>query len=414
MTTKRLSFLFASVATMSLAGMTSIGCGMYSTSVPSGSGSNDKGTEPSLEGTASIATGNGELVLNYDVVGGIVRGVDLSDIDVSEATQLNIGAIAVIDGQCVASQAVLDVLNSDALATVRAQNPALSIVLSVGGESTYAELTNQVAAPEKRDAFLASCIGLMKDHGLSGIDLNFDHLPSGSSCSCEQGNGQSLIDLVQALRDKLDAQQTADNGEKYVLSLQLSSDPSVLATLDLSVLHPSLTHLDVKAYDLNGSWEKITNLGAPLHSCDNDPSSDRDTRTVSAVLQEMLDGGVPANKLILGLAFEGQAWMGVPPLGNGLYQISLGKAQGTRIDGLIDYAQIVANVELKPSWSDQGQMSWAYGATGIMVSFEDDRSIAAKIDYAAKLGLGGVMIREVGCDGKSQPLLHAVVDKLRP
>lgn len=419
MNTKHSTFALAYVALAALS-MTAMGCGMYSTA-DEGNGSssingngNGNGNGIDVTGTSTINAGDGLLVVNFDPEGGLLRDVGLLDMDLTGVSQINIGGVDVVNGECILSPALANLLNSQTLANIESAHPNLDIVLSIGGKATFAGLTVQVSTDILRDALATSCIPLMEKHGLDGIDINFEQLPQGDAmCGCSKNNGDALLGLVQVVRTRLNEREK-DHGAPYLLSLQISSQPSVVATLNLAALHPHVNHLDIKAFDLNGAWEKVTNLAAPLHACSDDPSGDKESRSVAALIDSYLAAGVPSKKLVLGVAFDGYGWTGVPPTNNGLYQSSLGLMAGLQVAGLVDYAQIMATIGLQTFWSHEAKAPWAYAAGGLMFTFENEQSLKAKIDYASKVNLGGIMVRQAGCDGKGQPLLNAVADRLRP
>jgi len=141
---------------------------------------------------------------------------------------------------------------------------------------------------------------------------------------------------------------------------------------------------------------------------------------VDAAVQSYLTGGVPAGKIVLGVRFVGTGWQGVGPTNNGLYQDATGPAQGTwdkagAPTGSFGYQDIEDNylVSSTRSFDKEAQVPWLYDAnTGIMISYEDPESLAAKTNYAISNGLGGVMIWELGSDDGEDTLVNAVAAAL--
>jgi chitinase len=92
--------------------------------------------------------------------------------------------------------------------------------------------------------------------------------------------------------------------------------------LQLSQIHPLLDWIHLETYDFTTARSAVTNFNAPLftHKGDNN---------VDAAVKSYLGGGVPADKIALGVRFVGTGWQGVGSTNNGLYQPDTGPAPGT-------------------------------------------------------------------------------------
>jgi chitinase len=63
---------------------------------------------------------------------------------------------------------------------------------------------------------------------------------------------------------------------------------------------------------LQGSWEATSNHHAPLYSSDGEAHTDLTlTDNVDTTIQAYLDGGAPANKLVMGVPLYGRGWKGM-------------------------------------------------------------------------------------------------------
>jgi chitinase len=166
-------------------------------------------------------------------------------------------------------------------------------------------------------------------------------------------------------------------------------------------------------YDFTTASSHKTNFNAPLFIYEGDLN-------VDAAVKSYLMGGVPADKIVLGVRFVGTGWQGVGSTNNGLYQPDGGAAQGTWDEsgaptGSFGYEDIEDNYlpSYARSWDKEAQAPWLYNAdTGIMISYEDPQSLTAKVNYAVSNGLGGVMIWELGADDREGTLVNAVAATL--
>ena len=162
---------------------------------------------------------------------------------------------------------------------------------------------------------------------------------------------------------------------------------------------------DVKSQDIEGT---------PFHShldslYQGGENLDPDPRSVQKIVDFLIHEGVDPKQIVIGSAFYGRVWKGVPPQNNGLYQLS----KGLHI-GWMAYDQIRERYESDSSferfWDENAQAPYMYNATdSLMVSYDDTVSVALKTRYAIEKGLGGIMFWELGNDTKAEgSLLEAI------
>jgi chitinase len=121
--------------------------------------------------------------------------------------------------------------------------------------------------------------------------------------------------------------------------------------------------------------------------------------------------GVPASKLVLGLAFYGHAWGGVPATNHGLFQT------GTAVRNVYhSYGNIQATVLNKPNskatryWDDASQVPYIYDPDGqVFLSYEDPQSMTLKAQYIIDHHLAGAMFWDYESD-PTGALLKAIND----
>jgi len=121
-----------------------------------------------------------------------------------------------------------------------------------------------------------------------------------------------------------------------------------------------------------------------------------------------MDKGVNPGQIVIGGAFYGKGWIGVPPQNNGLYQLNRGQWKERN-----SYAVIREKREDKNGfvrhWDPIAKAPFLYNATdSIFVSYEDTVSIRMKTEYATKTGLGGIMFWSIGSDTEKDGLVDAI------
>jgi chitinase len=124
--------------------------------------------------------------------------------------------------------------------------------------------------------------------------------------------------------------------------------------------------------------------------------------------------GVKPGQIVVGGAFYGKGWKGVPPENNGLYQLNRGQWRGSG-----RYSSIRENIEDKNGyvrhWDTIAKAPYLYNAAdSIFISYEDTVSIRLKTKYAAETGLGGIMFWSLGGDTEKDGLVNAIyAEKMR-
>jgi chitinase len=271
----------------------------------------------------------------------------------------------------------------------------LRILVSIGGGSNLDEkFKNVVSTPENLARFTTSCLALMKEWGFDGLDLDWEFTQA------EFTPGYTA--LLAELRRQVDELAQA-SGRSYALTIAAPAGPWGIARLELDKIVPMVDWINLMTYNYYGAWSNSTGLNAPLYL----PAGDPQRLSVDGTVQAYLEAGVPANKLVLGVPFFGQAWEGVGTEKDGLFQPN----QGIFSTGAFDYRQIEDKYvpTFQAFWDDTAKVPWLYDAAqGVMITYDDPRSLKAKAAYARSQGLAGVMIWQITADDLEHSLLKAV------
>lgn len=141
-----------------------------------------------------------------------------------------------------------------------------------------------------------------------------------------------------------------------------------------------------------------------------------------------VDGGVPKNKLILGVPFYGRTYTLQDAESRGLKAYINKERKGglpgtyTNSTGFLAYFEICSLISQNNGWTrkfDQiGKAPYAYKGDQ-WVGYEDAESVAAKMDYLMEQGYGGAMVWALDMDdfrgscGEKNPLLTTMETKLK-
>jgi chitinase len=196
-----------------------------------------------------------------------------------------------------------------------------------------------------------------------------------------------------------------------ILTAAVKERPELFANL-----HQQFAQINILSYNLaNNRLGSVTWHNAPIYDGGNkSPNTGEVLPSADSLVKAFINAGVPANKLAIGIDFEGKKWGGVFE--------PLQKWDKTQIPTLaaIPYFEIINRYYKKQvyRWDKSAQAAYLRidtlgSATDSFISYEDETSVQAKIDYVKSNGLGGVIIWDLGAGWLPEaeirdPLLQAV------
>jgi len=329
----------------------------------------------------------------------------------SKVTHINYAFAAIKDGNVVLSDTVPEEESKADLAAMlklKHQNPKLKVLISIGGWAGSQEFSDVAATPGSRAKFADSAVAFVKQYHLDGIDIDWEFPVHGG----DEHNARRPEDkenytwLFHALRDRLDAAGAAD-GRHYLLTAAIGNNEQFLADTEMDKVAQVLDWANIMTYDFNGHWNAYAGHHAPLY---DDPmirhaGENSSKLNIDFIVNATLKAGVPPNKLVLGLPFYGYSWKQCGPSNNGQLQDCHGKGRGTWEDGVLDYADIEANVAGQKGytryWNERAKAPYLFNTdTGEFVSYDDPESLDYKINYIKSRQLGGAMFWEFTGDRK--------------
>ena len=310
--------------------------------------------------------------------------------------------------------------NFNQLQILKQNYPHLRTLISVGGWTWSTYFSDIAMTEESREIFAQSCVDFIVEYGFDGIDIDWEYPVEGGL----DGNHNSPLDkqnftlLLQKIRELLDLQASID-GNQYLLTVATTASSIYVENIEVDLIHPYLDWINLMSYDLHGPWggesNAVTNFNSSLYAIDEDPSPYpiNEDFNLDASVQLYIQLGVPREKLNAGLAFYGRGFSGVLNENNGLFVPYTGVPEiGTWENGVFDYWDLYNNyINMNgyvSYWHPQGKVPWIYNpSTQIMISYDDEESIAEKVSYIIEEDIGGVMFWEFSCD-KFSNLLNTV------
>jgi chitinase len=294
------------------------------------------------------------------------------------------------------------------LRKLKAKHPQLKMLWSFGGWTGSRGFTDAAADP---GAFAASCHELLADKRwagvFDGIDVDWEY-PNACGLGCDSSGRDALSTLVAALRAAL--------GPDALVTAAVPGDVDKLDAADYAAAAKSVDWLGAMTYDYFGTAADdgtgdgrngVRGPTAPHSPLTAYPGIPSEAATTDATITKLLDLGIPARKVLLGLGFYGRGWTGVGDPNPG--GTATGPADGNYEKGIEDYAVLAARCP--PTGTAGGT---AYARCGDQWwGYDTPETIKTKMAYAKSKSLGGAFAWELSGDTPAADLLTAVSDGLR-
>nr|CAD7612126.1 unnamed protein product [Timema genevievae] len=271
---------------------------------------------------------------------------------------------------------------------LKQQNPNLKTLIAVGGGSAgsaiFSQVFNNVAL---RAAFVDSATNFVQQNGFNGLDVDWEF--PGDGTGSQTSDKVAFADTLVALRNRF-------NPLGLILTVACPS-PSyyIRVSYDITRIAQNVDFINLMTYDFHNGYQSTTGLNAPLYVRQTDPDKELN---VYAGVENWLNNGAPAEKIVLGMGFYGTAFILTDSSNNGVGAPASG-AGGS--GGTLMYNQICQSQMVDDGWN----INWdeeadvPFGNRGTLwVGYDDPDSIAEKAQYALDKGLGGAMVWSIDMD----------------
>ena len=257
----------------------------------------------------------------------------------------------------------------DKVKKIKSQYPHVKILLSFtnsvsntdnsqdGGFSALAK------SPEMRKQFAQDCKAFVSSEGIDGIDIDweFPGMTFSSNAYDELVDVENFTLLMKDLRAAL-GQSTLLTYAGYCMDKRPQGEG--YKYIDVKAVDPYVDFVNIMAYDL---------VDAPQHqSALNKPSNYWDCQRS---VDEYLNAGVSADKLVLGIPFYGRADFNAGGSINYRDILNLSKDDGYVIE----------------NWDTEGNVPYVTKNGSFYCGYDNPRSIAAKGEWILKNGMKGMM-----------------------
>jgi len=346
---------------------------------------------------------------SYKLIGYIAgwKKIDISGIDPLSFTHINYAFANVVDGIVSEGEGRFyqDSINLAALNSLKKLNPDLKLLISIGGWTWSKGFSDAVISAEGRKKLTNSAIDYLIRHQLDGLDFDWEYpVIPGDNNPFRDEDKENFVLMLKSVRQALDSLGGLHN-KHYLQTIASGGFKEYVDANNLGEAQKYLDFINIMTYDFTGvqAFETghHTNLTAPK----------AEMRSTEAAVRDHLQAGVPAEKLVIGVAFYGKAWKSVNPEKNGLYQPGI----GWKNFSFKNMQPFLLDPDYRKIWDRESQAAYLWNAKdSIFFTYENELSIKAKAEFVKKLNLGGMMFWEYDEDTEDRTLLKALNLYLRP
>ncbi|ORZ11138.1 glycosyl hydrolases family 18-domain-containing protein [Absidia repens] len=351
----------------------------------------------------------------------------VSKIDFSKYTHINYAFAILIKGATpeYTDPQQVDTQLPELVKAAHAKNA--KVLVSVGGWSGCLTFSTMSADASQRKTFIDWNVDQVKKYDLDGIDIDWEY-PGAVGAGCNamdlEHDYKNYLKLLQELRAAFDKSFAKDRKE-ITIACHVRTFKTPDGTMDdVSDYVKVIDRFNLMTYDINGAWNETSGPNAPF----NFEPGLGDADSFVASINTWMKAGVPASKIVPGLAFYGRSSTskvdmsktnqyqkqvaGSPPSGDSFdayWQDPYCSKDPGGLSGVWRYGNLRSQGVLSDpttaaapwirQWDNVTQTPWLFNPKSkTFISYDDPKSIGIKTDYALDKNLGGLMVWSVDED----------------
>jgi len=333
----------------------------------------------------------GKVIIGY--VGGF-RGLVKTDlIQAKKLTHINYAFVDIKNNRAWLHREATDTLNFRHLNLLKNDNPSLKILISIGGWTWSGRFSDVVLTDTSRQRFVASAIAIIKKFNLDGIDIDWEYpgQPGYDGNVYRPEDKENYTLLFKELRRQTDSlgQQT---GKKYLLSTAVGAFKGYLDHTNMAEAQQYLDFINLMTYDYSGG--KIASHHTELYAS----KAYKAHNNADEAVKLFEAAGVPADKLVMGIAFYGHSSVLIKEAKG------LGDSIATYSKGL-GYTAIKDSILKLPGFKvyrdRNAKADYIFNKQTLQfISFDDEWSVKKKCKYVKRKKMAGAMFWEYDSDLK--------------
>ncbi|XP_008558918.1 chitinase-3-like protein 2 isoform X2 [Microplitis demolitor] len=279
------------------------------------------------------------------------------------------------------------------ISSLKKLQPKLKVMISAGGINELTQgFPEMVKTHANRKKFIRSVLNITKALNLDGLDVDWEF-------PAWLGNNERqkiwFVQLLQELRKEFDR-----SGRTLILSAAVAAPPAIV---DESYFVPNIAeHVDfvnLMAYDYHYYvwYLPITGLNAPLYPRSSEMGYSA-TLNVNYSAHYWISKGMPRDKIVIGIPTYGHSYQLDNTENHGIMAPARGFGR-LGVDGFVFYPMIcwLLGVGGNKVYDEESQAAYVYRYDE-WISYEDEASVAAKVEWIKANDFRGAMIFSLNTD----------------
>ena len=337
------------------------------------------------------------VIIGY-VTGSNHGFVDTALVDPQKLTHINYAFVSCRGNRAVLSRPAMDTVNFKNLVAMKKRNRDLKVLISIGGWGGCRFFSDAVLTDTARRAFAASAAAIVGKYNLDGVDIDWeypDDIGAGNIYRIDDIHNYTL--MFKELRHSLDS-VTRITHHTYLLTAAVGGFKRFLLQTEMGQVQRYLDYINLMTYDYSQD-----SLHMAIHHTNLYPSKKYQLPHQNSVEQTVIDfeaAGVPASKMVVGIAFYGRGEAVEDAALNGLGSKLTGER--ARGDGYTYLKDSLINQKGFKYYQDKdAKAPYLFNPdTKQFVTFDDEWSVQNKCKFVVKNDLAGVMFWEYSSDPK--------------
>ncbi|HNP23382.1 MAG TPA: glycoside hydrolase family 18 protein [Panacibacter sp.] len=343
------------------------------------------------------------VIIGY--VGGYRGIADVESVDAVRLSHINYAFVDIKDNRAWLHNEATDTINLRKLVELKQRNPAIKILISIGGWTWSKNFSDATLTDTSRKNFAESAVNIVAAYKLDGIDIDWEYpgMQGDSNVYRPEDKGHYTL-LFKELRSGLD-ELAKRTHQTYFVTTAVGGSYDYIAHTEMDKVAQYCDYINVMSYDYADGSDSISGHHTNLFGSGNDTSRYSADKSIKAFLA----AGVPSQKIVIGMAFYGKGWQMATSDNNGLYAKAVGPARGG------GFTRIKDSLESKSGfvryWDEAAQAPYLFNADKkIFISYDDETSVKMKCNYVKDHHLGGAMFWEYSSD-KKEYLLKVIANE---
>ena len=267
-----------------------------------------------------------------------------------------------------------------------AHRAGVRVLLSLGGWGWDKQFAAIASQSDSEDRYVKSVMALVDEYDYDGLDLDWEYPDT-------ENEVRGFERLCRQFRKQLD-ELGQKKGRHHFQTMAASSNPPTLKWLSNELLLETMDWVNVMTYDFAGDWTSYAGHHSPLFASTRQPGGPRSTELS---MKYLLERGMPANRLAVGLPLYGRGFAVSEP-----YASTKNAATGGRVPrggGYSNVAKLIRDQAWTRQWDDETKNPWAIAPDkSAVIGYDDAESIGIKTRWAMQQGFRGVFFWQIGAD----------------